>query len=309
MTRRSFILILAVVLAASAAACGGEDTPEKERSSDTARPLQPLVYTERPDLSSEAAAVREERLMRQLLEGSHASGSWGTLDTEKTFDGDQLTDAEALGEALFEALIERDEARWDALFIGPDAYADGAGVRDEEARHFVDDIQGQSRALWRSFKPARASEAPTGGLGEIFEFSELELGSARESDGFTEHRDNTLELRLTDHEVTFELVIPTIVRLADDENAPRAGRLAIASPVQTSQKLSTYLQAGLHLKEELLEVREYPYPMAVGNFWRFRRKPAELVDGGLEPLDDEEVDIGADETLQEVTDVDRFGSM
>lgn len=311
MSRCSFIFAFAVIITAFAAACGGEENPEKDPASQSVRPLQPLVYTERPDLSPEAAAVREERLMRQLLEGSHASGSWGMLDSEETFDGDQLTDAEALGEALFEALIERDEAQWDAIFIGPDAYASGTGVGADEARHFVDDIQGDSRALWRSFEPARASEAPSGGLGEVFEFAELDLGSVRETDGFTEHRDNTLELRLRDHEVTFELAIPTIVRLAGDDGAPRAGRLALASPVQTSQKLSTYLDAGLHLKEELLEVREYPYPMAVGNFWRYRRQPAELVDGGLEPLDDddEEADIGADETLQEVTDVDRLDSM
>src|SRR5690606_40048204 len=56
------------------------------RSSDLAEPvsermpLQPLIYTEFPNLTPEAAAVRERRLMRQLTEGAGGGGQWGDLE-------------------------------------------------------------------------------------------------------------------------------------------------------------------------------------------------------------------------------------
>jgi hypothetical protein len=327
----TFSLVLALWLLGVSGLTACSDAHERAPRPTKAeqRPLQPLIYTERPDLSVEAAAVRERRLMRQLLEGSSASGNWGDLEAVSETKRPTLTDADQLGEAMFDALVERDEGLWDALFVAPADYAGMVHLDLDKSREFVDDVQAKSRETWESFEPGRASEAREDGLEGLLEFASLELGEGRTVGGsvaeddepVAQHWGNVLELRLSGTDVHFELRISKILYVAHPRHRPNQPMLGLASAVQMSSQLEVYLRAGLHLKPELLETREYPYPLAVGNFWRYRRSPADgpadEADGSAsKPADSEELDaenaaysgLTATETLLEVTSVDRHGS-
>lgn len=325
--RGLFVFLIAV----SAMACSDSDTPARPRHAREVVPLQPLIYTERPDLSAEAAAVRERRLMRQLLEGSNAAGSWGKLDEQAAAKRPDLSSADQLGRAMFDALVDRDEALWDGLFVAPADYAGMVRLELDQARKFVDDVQGKSRTTWRSFESGRPSEAPEGGLGSLLAFDGLELGEGRtvagpvaeDDEPVAQYWGNILRLRLKGTDVYFELRISKILRIAHPRAHPNQPALGLASPVQMSPQLEVYLRAGLHLKPQLLETREYAYPLAVGNFWRYRRSLADAhkADGESEAdaalLDEAEPQPGvapaaaglaATEALLEVTSVDRYGS-
>lgn len=322
----------AALVGAGVYGCGGEDSAPDPTVRSAERPLQPLIYTERPDLSHEAAAVRERRLMRQLLEGSSASGSWGSLEADQSKEYAPVRSADELGEAMFEALVNHDEGQWDRLFVAPDAYAQMVRVEVDEARKFVDDLQAKSRRTWQSFEPGRPSEAPEGGLASVLEFHALELGEGRTLGGgladddepVAQYWGNELVLRLSGTDVFFELRIPKILRVSNPRQGPQVATLALGAAVQMSSKLEVYLRAGLHLKPQLLEAHEYAYPLAVGNFWRYSRRPVQSDDQGEARGDEEVVEaaldeqvveaddsprIRATETLLEVTGVDDFGPL
>ncbi|QDG51805.1 hypothetical protein FIV42_13955 [Persicimonas caeni] len=344
--RSTLLLILLLALPA----CSDAQDP----SPSNASPLQPLIYTERPDLSPEAAAVRERRLMRHLLDGSNASGNWGSLEKRSQTRRQPMSTAEALGQAMFTALVERDEDLWDSVFVAPADYAGMVHLELDRSRKFVDDIQGKSGEVWRSFEVGRASEAPEGGFAGLLEFHSLELGEGRTLDGpiaeegepIAQHWGNVLRLRLKGSDVIFELRVPKILRIAHPRHHPNQPGLGVASAVQMSSQLEVYLRAGLHLKPQLLETREYPYPLAVGNFWRYRRSlqdaakaaeagpdsikqaptqqdptkqaPSEQAPSEQAPSEQASPEdanpalsasgLRATETLLEVTSVDRYGS-
>jgi hypothetical protein len=308
---RYTLLVGGLMLWVAASACGdGRDDPSPPQR-ERVEPLRPLIYTERPDLSEEAAAVRERRLMRQLQQGSSISGSWGSLKTPEQAERPATATAEQLGRAMLEALVGRDEAKWDKLFVAPADYIGMVHVELDEARKFIDDIQGRSRGAWRSFEPAQPSEAPEGGLGEVLEFVELELGQGRTLGGakagpeepVAQYWGNTLKVGLVGTDVVFELRIAKILRIPAPQHNPRQPALALGAPVEVSPQLGVYLRAGLHLKAQLLEPREYPYPLAVGSFWRYRRR---LADQEAEPPPERAGGLEATESLLEVVAIDRY---
>ena len=120
-----------------------------ENTSVSRTPLQPLIYTELPDLTAAAAAVRERRLLRELLHGTEKGKEWGRLQSRENLPAP--TNEQELGELLAQALIERDEARWDHAFVSPASYAGMVRVDLEDARKFVDELQGSSMPTWRMF--------------------------------------------------------------------------------------------------------------------------------------------------------------
>lgn len=317
-------------LAAGFSACTESPEPASPRA---LRPLQPLVYTEQPTLSPEASGVRERRMLRRFRQGANSSGSWGQMPTAKDRSHPPIQDPAALGEAIFGALIERDESAWDALFVPPEDYARLVRVDLDDARKFVDTLQASSLTVWRAFKPGLASEAPEGGLGSVLEVVELQLGEGRRVDGpvaqedevVAQYWENILRLRLRGSDLVFELKIPKILRTNSASHIPQAARLSLGSPIKMSPLLDIYTRAGLHLKTQLLETREYPYPLAVGNFWRYQRSrlsqgddareavSAESAPPGSQPIRSEDAGVlpgglAATETLLEVVSVDRYGS-
>lgn len=272
--------VLAAGLVAGLAGCS---PPERAEPASERMPLQPLIYTEFPNLTPEAAAVRERRLMRQLTEGAGGGGQWGDLEVASSGALAPLETREALGEAIFKALIEQNEALWEHVFVRPQAYSGLVHVDLEAAREFVDNLQGKSAETWAMFGVEESSEISQGGLGRLLTLEGMRLGEGRTIDGplakdeesVVQHWGNALLLRFKNSDVVFELLIPKVLRVADP-GRPGAHVLAVGSEIRSDHRLRVMLEMGLHLKPELMRSREYPYPLKVGNFWRYRRYNAAL---------------------------------
>lgn len=290
-------------------------------------PLQPLIYTELPNLTPEAAEIRERRLVRELVDGQV------TRDPKVQQPQRRMPvarDARTLGKVIFNALIKQDDALWDHAFVSPTSYSRMVHIKQKDARKFVDELMGKSKHTWELFSIAHVSEAPEGGLDTIYEFAGLELGQPRLASGRrakkNEHADqywgNKLKIRLRGAEVVFTLTIPKILNVVDRAKNPSGQPvLCVASKVIADRSLNVFVAAGLHLKHELLRSQEYPYPLATGNFWRYRRFIKGKNDKAVDPIDvsfqapvDTElvanpVRFDATESLIEVLSVSRYRGM
>ena len=335
---------IARILTASMAAAllvVGPGCSEKERSSSRQDlPLRPLTYTEYPDLTPRGAAVREERLMRELVEGI----SWGRLEPTDTASPLGLHDSEELGEAILAALTDRDRELWESLFVSPEDYAHAEGVTTRQAAEIVDNQIGDAEVAWRDFAPEHPSLVEEGGLGASLVFESLELGIFRRIDGrepgeAIKYLNNRLIFRHLDDELTFEMVIPTIYRLGEPKQAPEEKsedesvspeelepeqdqldedeliyRYVLGAPPEVDPRFRAYRDAGLHLKPQLLRGDEHPFPLGVGSFWRYRRYDSALgaVDE-VDPLDrglSEVVQsVASNEVIVEVREVLRYGAV
>ncbi len=257
------------------------------------QPLQPLIYTEFPNVTPEAVAVRERRLMRQLTEGAVGGGQWGNLETGPSQALAPIESGEAIGNAIFKALIEQNEELWEHVFVRPQAYSRLVHVDLEAAREFVDNLQGKSVGTWSKFGVEQSSETSDGGLGRLLTLEGFRLGEgrtingplAKEDETVVQYWGNALLLRFKNSDVIFELLIPKILRVPDLER-PDEYILAVGSEIRGDHRMQIMLEMGLHLKAELMRSREYPYPLKVGNFWRYRRYNAAVgADAALNPLD------------------------
>ena len=211
--------------------------------SDNPPPLRPLVYTEaqpQEDTQSEIVVVKAEH--RQATE---------------------------LGEALFEAIVEHDREGYEALFVtGPELVA-LVRTSEEKGAAQAQKILEKSEATWALTLPAQISEEPAGGLTERFELLQVELGHGRnlagkltqEDEEIVQHWGNELHLKLREGDKTFSLRMPKIVLTINGWK--------IAEPIQLEPTLALYLEAGMHLKDELLTSEHYAYPLEVGNYWKY----------------------------------------
>jgi len=308
------------------AASGCSEAPDSEdptRRND--RPLQPLVYTEDPDHSPEAAAVRDRRLLRELVHVSDREGDWGQLDSDSGRDAASLDSPEALGRTVYRALIEQRDGAWDHLFVPPRDYASLVRIELEKARRFVDDKQADARGARRAFEIAKPSEAPRGGPSSIFTFEGLELGKGRtlngdpadqEDEQVAQHWDNTLRIGLADGSIVFELTIPKILRIHLPGSDDAQMRLGVASDLRLGSRLRVFLKAGMHLKPALLRSFDYPIPLEVGNYWRYSRRLAGTEDAAPQPETEAPEDpvrqlpetLGASGVTMRVDSVDRYGT-
>lgn len=308
--------IVAVLVALASPACSSDQDDDQS----TKAPLQPLIYTEYPELTSEGAAVRERRLHRQLMEGS-TGGDWGRLEKADRTSLPDLDDVDALGEAIVDALLDRDETLWEHVFISPENYAAAADVDSADAAEFVDNQIGESFSVWELFAPDHSSLVAPGGLSELLSYHSLQLGEAEDGgDGgdITRYVDNRLVIAYADGDLRFEFSIPAILKIdnpvlmpADDD---AESRFRLGSNIDVDPRFRLFRDVGLHLKPQLLRPEEYPFPMGVGSFWRYRRFDADegAKDTG-DPLDrrleDTADGVAAEEVLVEVRDISRYGPM
>lgn len=304
-------------------ACSPDPAPKAQAPDRSQWPLQPLIYTELPNLTEQAAAVRERRLTRELVEGQQTRSQ--NPEREQRLMPVTSSD-QALGEALYQALITRDEALWEHAFVSHASYAHMVHIRLPEASKFVDEQLGASVKTWQLFYVEHTSEAPEGGLGQVFEFAGLELGQGRLASGRPakdeppdQHWGNILKLKLRGSEIVFDLHISKILRVVDRRKSPTGVPiLSVASAVKASKELETFVDAGLHLKPELLRSQEYPYPLAIGNFWRYhrapddpalneakKRDPLEAIEDGL---NDQPQNFEVSEVLLEVLNLELYHS-
>lgn len=309
------MLSLALFLTLTGCSVGGEDGED----SLARAPLRPLIYTEFPGLTPEGAAVREERLARQLIEGD-LDGNWGDLEPSAAADLPELVEIEDFGAAFAQSLLQRRRDLWEHLFVSPAAYADLVHIRMENAAEFVDNQIGASQPLWELFATDSASEMPEGGFEAIFELEGVELGRGRRVDGGAARDDeeavqfwgNRVLLRHREEGVVFELRIPRLFYISEpDPGAPRQWQ--IASPVELDGKLRTFLDSGLHLKAQLLRPSEYPFPLNTGNFWRYRRRDGSVAFEEVDPLERGLGEGGtgpvATEVVVEIVQVSQYGAL
>jgi len=261
--------------------------------------------------------------MRELVEGQQARSQ--SAEREQRLLPVTSSD-QALGQTLYKALITRDEALWEHAFVSHASYAHMVHIRLPEAAKFVDEQLGDSTETWQLFYVEHTSEAPEGGLGQVFEFAGLELGQGRLANGKPakdeppdQHWGNILKLKLRGSQVTFDLHIPKILRVVDRRKSPSGVPiLSVASAIKASKELETFVAAGLHLKPELLRSQEYPYPLAIGNFWRYHRTPddpslqeaqwrdpLEAIEDGLDDLPQS---VEVSEVLLEVLNLELYHS-
>ena len=332
--KSTLVFSLVIVVSLGLQSCSEEEHRAKSQ------PLQPLIYTEYPDLTPEGAAVREERLIRQLLEGGGELLS--PSDSEHRLEPlPLLDDPEELGRALVEALLERDEELFEHAFLSPQAYANLVRVSLSEAGEFVDNQIGGSRGVWELFRLSQSSEMSEGGLSAILRYDGIELGRGRRVDGgVTRGQEepvqfwgNKVFLRHLDSDLRFEIVIPRVFRIIEggQHHREREGDLGeenrreapgeevfvyqIASPLESQRSFRSFLDAGLHLRPELMRAQEYPFPLRVGNFWRYRRYDRAIGVESIDPLEVGFVEeqegpsgvLAAREVVLEVQQVSQYG--
>lgn len=277
-------------------------------------PLQPLIYTELPGLTPEAAALRERRMLRDLV-GEPGAEDAASKVAPRTYP----QDAQQLGELFVRGLLGTRELRWEDAFVAPADYARMVKLDPAEAARSIDEVIAASLPAWRAFGAEHPSQLPEGGLAALFTFEGLALGAGRTlggrlaygNDVVAQRWGNVLTLGLRGTNTRFELTISKVLHIPEHEGRP--AHLAIAGPIKLEKRLEAFLEAGLHLKPELLRSQEYPYPLSVGNFWRYRRyrvrEQAAPQDALLAELSAPAETFEATEVLQEVLSIERHGSM
>jgi len=224
-----------------------------ERSvSDGPPPLRPLVYTELPP----AAEVEVEAAVEKMINIA----------------------PEDLGYALFHALVDHDRAGYESMFISGEGLSLLIRMNREAAQRESGRILGESEILWTLFAPALKAEEPIGGLSARLRLLEFRVGKGRNlagkiaipgQDDVVQHWGNELRIELIGTDKIFVIRVPKIVKTG--------GGWRIAEVVSLDNTLRMYLEAGMHLKTDLLTSEHYPFPLEVGNYWKYR-----IEDGSLE---------------------------
>ena len=229
-----------LLLVAGISVCGCE----RHMSGDDP-PLRPLIYTELPP-SEEVPEVQPPEEMTNIS-------------------------PEDLGYALFHALVDHDRAAYEAMFISPSEMSALIHMPIETATKQTEEILKKSELLWTLFAPALEAEEPIGGLSARLKLAEFRLGKGRnlagkiaapELDELIQHWGNELRIELIDTDKVFTIRVPKIVK------TPMGWR--IAQPIELDKTLQLFLEAGMHLKTDLLTSDHYPMPLEVGNFWKYK---------------------------------------
>ncbi|MEZ4461018.1 MAG: hypothetical protein R3E66_15085 [bacterium] len=265
-------------------------------------PMRPLVYTENPEQTPEAAQVNEERLARQLVRG--VSPASAKVEAVKPLP--VLGSPELLGRAITQALLSRDEHLWDHVFVPVQAYSDLVRMAPAPAQAFVDGLQAKSSAVWDLFDLPNPSEARSESWEGLFEFVEFSPGDPRKLDGKPASNDEDvaqfwnghLTLRYLPGNTTFDLPVSKVLKIQGDTPTYYLG-----SPIRYDSSLRVLVASGMHLKPELMRPEEYPYPLQVGSFWRYTRYPEGREEDVVDP---EEM---ATAVVVEVVSVDRYDTL
>jgi len=179
---------------------------------------------------------------------------------------------EDLGVAIYQALVEHDRELFEQVFVsGPDLVElinAKAQKAERDAKGYIE----ASDAVWSLFLPGEPSEEPVGGLASRLRLIEFEVGKgrdisgklARPGDDIVMHWNSSVRMQLHGTDKKFVLRVPKIVKT-------RSG-WKVMGELDVDPTLRTWLEAGMHLKPELLTSEHYPLPLEVGNFWKYRVK-------------------------------------
>lgn len=318
---RWFILIFLLGLAAGCAPEEGE----------VVEPLRPLVYNETPDHDSALAAQEEEKMLLNLERGAGLLAAIdptgekevirreGGQEAEKALQSKgpspeeiarvrvDLSSPESLARAVFRAIAEQDRALFYRVLIDEGSLQKLAKVKEDTAKKRVSALRRSAMKSFSVFSPGNASEEPEGGLAKKIVFEEFKAGKAgtiwgrkpRRGEEVVQHWNNTLQFSLRSHEeegktAIFSLSLGRILKTP-------SGEWRLASSPEASGSFRDYLNAGFHLKPEMMQPEHHPFPLSVGNFWRYKVKRP-----GLEGAENDTLDNLQEEVRLEVTGVDKF---
>ena len=238
MTRPILAPTILLILALSQPGC-------ERKLSDRDPPLRPLIYTELPPTADPVEAPPVPALLN--------------------------ISPEDLGYTLFHALVDHDRQAYETMFVSPEALTELVHMKPTAAETESRRILTASEVLWTLFSPDLASEEPLGSLSTRLKLRDFRIGKGRtlagkiaqpDQDEVIQHWGNELRIELVDTEKVFVIRIPKIVRT-------RLG-WRIAQAVEMDPTLRTFLETGMHLKSELMMSEHYPYPLEVGNYWKYR---------------------------------------
>jgi hypothetical protein len=177
---------------------------------------------------------------------------------------------EDLGMTLYQALVEQERTDFESVFVTAPELVELIRAEQKGAQASVAEYIRKSEPTWTLFTPVEASEESIGGLGGLLRLVDFELGRgrnlagklSRSGDDIVQHWGNELKLQLIDGTKTFVVRVPKIVKVR--------GGWKLAQGIEADPALRMYIEAGIHLKAELLLPEHYPYPLAVGNYWKYR---------------------------------------
>lgn len=259
------------------AGCQGPER-DAEKVSRSQQPIAPLVYTEDPE--AKQSAVRERRLLQELIQTSGERSRWGGLkEHTDELERAPLTSSEKLGRAIFDALVDRNAFLWEEVFARVSEFDRVFPVKTSIADRRIREALTKSERVWQSFDIREDSSVRVGGLANLLEFESLELGVSRNPRGEivgvpitpAEHRNNVLKVSLKSTQTVFEFYINRIMRFEKDGEPV----YRVAGPVEIDPRFSTFLEAGLHYKSRTMQSGDYPFPLKVGNFWYYERRVVE----------------------------------
>ena len=208
-------------------------------------PLRPLIYTELPP-SDEVEPPKSAHAIVNIS-------------------------PEDLGYALFHALVDHDRASYESMFVSADALQTLIRMKPAPAKEESERILRASELLWTLFAPDLEAEDPLGSLSTKLRLAEFRVGKGRtlagkvatpDQDEVVQHWGNELRLELIDSEKVFVIRVPKIVKTTLGWR--------IAQPIEMDSTLRTFLETGMHLKSDLMTSEHYPFPLEVGNFWKYR---------------------------------------
>ncbi len=251
MTQYRQILTLSLVL-------GGLFTTACERElSGRDQPLRPLVYTELPPSETPEEAPSAPKVVN--------------------------ISPEDLGYSLFHALVDHNRSAYESMFVSGEALQTLIHMKADPAAAESARILKASELLWTLFSPVLDAEEPLGSLSGKLKLAEFRVGKGRnlagkvatpEDDEIVQHWGNELRIELTSSEKVFVIRVPKIVKTALGWR--------IAQPIEMDPTLRIYLETGMYLKGDLITSEHYPFPLEVGNFWKYRVDQPERVKPTLE---------------------------
>ncbi len=226
---------------------------------------------------------------------------------------------EGLGADVFRAMITQDGELFDQLLIDATSLQALAKVKEATAKTRVDRLRHASRKTFDLLGARKMSEAPEGGMATKLVYVRTRIGKGatiwgkepRRGEDTVQYWNNAVVFRLAKDDDAGMPIVPSTDE--EDESGGPYFELALGRMLKTpngswklaaapslSNPFHVWLRAGFHLKAEMLTPEHHPFPLSVGNFWRYRVRRTG------EETPDEVLDATAEEVRIEVTEIDKY---
>jgi hypothetical protein len=229
---------------------------------------------------------------------------------------------EGLGAEVFRAMVNQDAAHFDQLLIDSPGLQALAKVKETTATKRVQKLRNASHKSFRLFGVKKMSEAPEGGMASKLVYVRTRIGKGatiwgkepRRGEETVQYWNNAVVFRLARSEEAIGPAVPTLEEEDDEDSNDGTyfelalgrmlktpnGAWRLAAAPSASGPFHVWLRAGFHLKSEMLMPEHHPFPLSVGNFWRYRVRRTG------EDTPDDVLDATSEEIRIEVTEVEKY---